>query len=289
MALSKSIPKNKADKASKMSVARRNRAVSLLAMAATCLAGIWFWNYYGTRRIIEALEPYNWLHPSRDKVLFDPKTRILYQGNYRLREIALTIDDGPHEGTGSDILDLLKAENVKATFFVVGRLARAQPDLIRRMAAEGHEIGNHSQNHNRLDQLSGRDMYREIVDCENIVKSITRRKMGLLRPPGMRYNGAVVRASRENNQVIVSWTCAPKDFLDVSPTYIVQNVLNKIDNGGILLMHDQRPMTVTALARIIPALKREGYRFVTISEMLEHLPQRIVRTRTGRWEPAANE
>lgn len=285
MALSKSMPIGKAKRTQKDSAARRSKATSLLAMLATAVAGIWFWNYYGTRRIVEAIAPYNWLHPARGKVLFDPRTRILYQGNYRLREIALTIDDGPHEETGSDILDLLKKEDVKATFFVVGRLAKSQPDLIRRMVAEGHELGNHSQNHNRLDQLNGREMYREILDCDKAVRSITRKRMALLRPPGMRYNGAVVKASRENNHVIVSWTCAPKDFMDVSPTYIVNNVMEKVKNGSILLMHDQRPMTVTALARIIPALKREGYKFVTISEMLAHLPQRVTRNQRGRWEP----
>ena len=255
-----------------------------LVFLATGLT-VWFWNYYGTGRITEALEPYNWLHPARNRTLFDPKSHILYRGNYKLREIAITIDDGPHELVGEELLDLFKRERIKATFFIVGRRAKVRPDLIKRMVDEGHEIGNHSQNHNRLDQLKGRAMYREIIDCENVVKAITGRRMSILRPPGMRYNGAVIQAARENGHVVVSWTCAPKDYMDVSPTYIVDNVLSKIENGTILLMHDERPMTVTALARIIPALKREGYTFATITEMLAHLPNPVKRNPKGRWEP----
>ena len=270
-------------------MAKRLPASLLTILLISAGLTVWFWNYYGSQRITRALEPYNWLHPARHQTLFDPKNQILYRGNYRLREIALTIDDGPHDIIGDEILDLLKREQIKATFFIVGRRARMRPDLLRRMVDEGHEIGNHSQNHQRLDMLKGRDMYREIIDCENVVKGITGRRMSLLRPPGMRYNGAVIQAARQNGHVVVSWSCAGKDFMDVSPSFIVDKVLNNVENGSIILMHDERPMTVTALARIIPALKREGYRFVTITEMLAHLPTAVTRDPRGRWEPRGKE
>jgi len=100
-------------------------------------------------RIANALEPYNWLHPARSKILFDPKSHILYRGNYRLREIALTIDDGPHDITGDEILDLLKRENVRATFFIVAKEIEGWPQLANepRQEATVGAIGDHTYDH----------------------------------------------------------------------------------------------------------------------------------------------
>ena len=92
----------------------------------------------------------------------------------------------------------------------------------------------------------------------------------------MRYNDTVIKTAKELDYTVVSWSDAAKDFLDVSPDFIVNRVLRRAENGSIILLHDDRPATVSAMPRILTALQREGYKFVTVSEMLRHLPKPVV-------------
>lgn len=230
-------------------------------------------------RIRDAVNPSYWARRISGRDLFDPETGLLYRGNPERREIALTIDDGPHSPMCEQILDILKDHNFKATFFVVGENVKKRPDLVRRMAAEGHEIANHTQTHYRLDTLAERHVRNEIVNCATNVKRAAGIQMTALRPPGMRYNDQVLRTARDLGYVVVHWTSAAKDFEDVTPDYIVDRVLRSTNNGSILLLHDDRPSTVIALPRVLSALKREGYRFVTITEMMNNLPERTLATR----------
>lgn len=233
------------------------------------------WNEYRHEPIRDAVNPMYWVRRMRGEDLYDPESRILHHGNRSLKEIALTIDDGPHEPTGEQLLDILRDWHVRATFFVVGRRVEERPDLVNRMLAEGHEVANHSMNHYRLDTLKPELVRREINDCDIQFCRITGRHLGLLRPPGVRYNDAVLKAARELDYVVVSWSEAAKDFLDVSPDFIVNRILRRVENGSIILLHDDRPSTVTAMPRLLAALKRQGYRFVTVSEMLSHLPKPV--------------
>lgn len=211
--------------------------------------------------------------PADGRRRFDASLGVLYRGNPDRREIALTIDDGPHDPQTAQILDILRRENVRATFFVVGSRVKEHPGLIRRMAAEGHEVGNHSQNHYRLDTLTPSQVSAEIASCEINVKRAAGIDMRVMRPPGSRANEAVYRVSRENGYVVASWTAAAKDFDDVPADYIVNQIVRQAENGSIILLHDQRPSTVTALPRMIAQLKRDGFEFVTVSEMLSRLPE----------------
>lgn len=224
----------------------------------------------------QALSPAYWASRLAGKPDYDPVARVLRHGNPAYREVALTIDDGPHSGTGDRILDILKREHVRATFFVVGVRMKQRPDLVRRMFAEGHEVGNHTLDHLRLDSLTPRQARHEINDNDITLCRIAGRHFRLLRPPGVRYNDQVVRVARDLNYQIVSWGVAAKDFLEVPPDYIVSRVLKGTINGSVILLHDDYPETVAALPRIIAALKREGFRFVTVSEMLAHLPKPVI-------------
>ena len=224
----------------------------------------------------QAMSPGYWASRWAGRPDYDPATRVLRQGNPKLREIALTIDDGPHSGTGDRILDILKREHVRATFFVVGVRMKQRPDLVRRMFAEGHEVGNHTLDHLRLDALTPEQARHEINDNDINLCRLAGRHFRLLRPPGVRYNGTVLRVARDLDYQIVSWGVAAKDFLEVPPDYIVDRVLKGTFNGSVILLHDDYPETVAALPRILSALKRQGYRFVTISEMLAHLPTPVI-------------
>ena len=234
----------------------------------------WKFGYGG--RLLNLISPVYWVRRIRGVDLYVASTRFLNHGNPRLKEVALTIDDGPHMPTGGQILDILKEYDVKATFFIVGMRAKQQPELLKRMMAEGHEVANHTQNHYRLTTLRPDQMRREINDCDINFCRVTGRHLNLLRPPGVRYNDSVLKVADDLGYTIVGWNCGAKDFDEVTPDFILDRVLNRVENGSIILLHDDLPSTVVALPRVLAELKRSGYRFVTVSELLAHLPNPVI-------------
>lgn len=257
-------------------IRRRKKQIGLGMLALALTGAIWIWNERRTVGVEDVANPMYWVRRWRGEDLYDPHTRVLYHGNRALKEVALTIDDGPHTPTGEQLLDILKDYGVRATFFVVGKRMKERPDDIRRMIAEGHEVANHSQNHFRLDTLRPDQAQREINDCDINFCRTTGRHFTLMRPPGVRYNDTVLKIADDLGYVIVSWSCAAKDYDDVTPDFIVNRILRRVENGSIILLHDEHSSTVVAMPRILDALKREGFRFVTVSEMLAHLPKPVI-------------
>jgi peptidoglycan-N-acetylglucosamine deacetylase len=260
---------------------KRRRVIILGTLATAVFGAAWWWNEHRSIPLNDVLSPSYWVHRLRGEDLYDLTTGRLFHGNHDLKEVALTIDDGPHTPTGDQILDILKEYDVRATFFVVGRRMDERPDLVRRMVAEGHELGNHTQDHIRLDSLNPNQIRREINDADIHYCRLTGRHFDLMRPPGVRYDEKVLKVANELGYQTILFTCAAKDFEDVTPDFIVKRVLSRVANGAIILLHDERPATVTALPRILAALKSEGYRFVTVSEMLSRLPKPVVIDKSG--------
>ncbi len=141
--------------------------------------------WYHNRKIglLDAVNPAYWVRRWTGEDLYDPATQRLLHGNRSLPEVAITIDDGPHSGTGDQLLDILKREKIRATFFVVGIGMKKRPDLVRRMVDEGHEVANHTLTHYRLTKLRPDQMRREINDNDINFYRITGRHLNLLRPP----------------------------------------------------------------------------------------------------------
>jgi peptidoglycan/xylan/chitin deacetylase (PgdA/CDA1 family) len=194
-------------------------------------------------------------------------------GNRAYKEVALTFDDGPHLPSRSRILDTLKQYGAVATFFDVGKRMDESPALVARTLREGHQIANHSQNHNRLDTLNARDRHREINDADISYCRITGQHLLFLRPPGMRYNDTVLATTRQLGYLVVGCTTLSDDFdPDATPADITARTLQRTENGSIVLLHDY-PSTADALPGILAALRARGYRFVTIPQMLAHLPE----------------
>lgn len=254
---------------------RRTKGI-IVGVAAGLILGGWWLNEHRGEAWNDLINPAYWLRRARGEDLYDATNHILYHGNRSLHEVALTIDDGPHTPTGDQLLEILDRENIKATFFVVGRKMRERPDLIKRMAASGHEIANHTQDHYRLPTLKPAQMRREINDPDIELFRIAGRHMDLLRPPGVQYNQQVLNIARELGYETITVSVAARDFEDVTPDFIVRRVLSRTCNGSIILLHDDRQSTVYALPRIIDKLKQQGYRFVTVSQMLSHLPKPVV-------------
>nr|WP_044879946.1 polysaccharide deacetylase family protein [Paenibacillus sp. IHBB 10380] len=189
--------------------------------------------------------------------------------------IALTFDDGPDPIRTPKILELLKQYEAKATFFVVGNRAEKLPDIVKRAQQEGHEIGNHSYSHPTFRQASIQGLRSELDRTQEIIYKATGHKPTLYRPPGGSYNELAVNICKENELLMIlwSWDQDTKDWTSPGVGKIVNKVLKNVHNGDIILMHDyvyKSSQTVEALAKILPELKRRGYSFVTVSELLKN-------------------
>jgi peptidoglycan/xylan/chitin deacetylase (PgdA/CDA1 family) len=185
--------------------------------------------------------------------------------------IALTFDDGPHYKYTHEILDILKEYNVKATFFVIGKLAERYPEIILRELAEGHEIGNHTWSHPKISKCSSVKLVNEIILTERILNEIADYRPKIFRPPEGSFKKEVATIAENNDYKVILWTVDTKDWAHTPPDKIVETVLEKTESGSIILCHDfigYDSPTPDALREFIPALLKKGFKFVTVSELL---------------------
>jgi peptidoglycan-N-acetylglucosamine deacetylase len=183
--------------------------------------------------------------------------------------IAMTFDDGPSPETTPRLLDMLKQRNIKVTFFLIGQNAERNPDIVRRMLAEGHEIGNHSWTHPQLSKLSDDRVTQEITKTQDTIKNESGFTPTTLRPP----YGAITARQRAwiENQFglnIILWSVDPFDWKRPGPSVITQRILSGARPGAIILSHDIHKQTVDAMPATLDALLAKGYKFVTISQLL---------------------
>lgn len=184
------------------------------------------------------------------------------------KAIALTFDDGPWPDTTERVLDILDQHGVKATFFMVGLQVRQYPALAKQVAEAGHAIGNHTIDH-PLQQVSLADAAYQIDGMEKLIYETTGVKAELFRPPGGQFD-ELADYAQERNYATTLWSVDSEDYYVSSPV-LLNNVLKKVQPGGIVLMHDgggNRSATVRALPQLISALKRQGYRFATVPELM---------------------
>ncbi|MEH2363991.1 polysaccharide deacetylase family protein [Nostoc sp.] len=200
--------------------------------------------------------------------------KTVYQVHPRNDEkvIALGIDDGPWPKTTLEMLDILKQNDVKVTFFWVGQALKANPDLAKREVAQGHAIGNHTWHHwyRRMDEATAKS---EIDRTTDLIYKTTGVKTALFRPPGGFLNNGLAAYAKSQKDAVIMWSVTSADTdPHAKPQAFVNNVLKGAKPGSIVLMHDgggDRQRTVQALPQIINGLKEQGYRFVTIPELLK--------------------
>ena len=188
--------------------------------------------------------------------------------------IAITFDDGPHKQHTPELLNILKDEGVKATFFVLGSKVRDYPDIVKRMWCEGHQVGNHSYSHKQLTRLSPMQLQDEIVATNEAITKLTGRKATLMRPPYGSYND-VVKAWVD--LPIILWSVDPRDWRYRNADTVYDYVISRAKDGDIILLHDLYPSTIQAAARIIRKLKQNGFVFVTVDQLMNAkkiLPQK---------------
>ena len=254
----------------------RTRPARLILLALCIVIAGWAVWYNGHRRIgwRETFSPFYWVARWQGNDLYLPDTAFLKHGSRERREVALTFDDGPHPDSRAQILDTLRRFQAHATFFDVGARMNEQPQLLRRTLAEGHEVANHSSTHLRLDKLDDRARHREINDTDITFFRLTHQHLTLLRPPGESYNDAVLADTVKTGYIVVGHSTAARDYeTDVTPRQVIDRTVERVENGSIILLHDY-PATAQALPAILARLSQDGYHFVTVSEMIDHLPDK---------------
>lgn len=202
---------------------------------------------------------------------YENKGYILWDIKTEEKVIALTFDDGPHATYTPQILDLLAEYDAQATFFVVGEHAEKFPNLILRQQNEGHEIANHTYTHPYSS--TPEELENELKKTNEIIFDITGTSSKLYRPVGGSYNELTVDTAMQNGFKVVlwSWHQDTEDWKRPGTNKIVTKVLSGAKPGDIVLFHDaggNRSQTVKALEVILPELKKQGYEFVTVSDLL---------------------
>jgi peptidoglycan/xylan/chitin deacetylase (PgdA/CDA1 family) len=182
--------------------------------------------------------------------------------------IALTFDAGPGKDT-PELLDILKAKKVPATFFLLGsKHVDRYPDVVRRIAAEGHEVANHTWTHRNLTDIEPDEIREELQRTQNAVERLTGRKPTLMRPPQGRTDETVSEICRELGLSQVLWSVTAKDYATTDSDLIRERTLKGADKDGIILLHDIYDGTVPAVPGIIDELKARGFTFVTVPQLL---------------------
>ena len=180
--------------------------------------------------------------------------------------VALTFDDGPREATTGPLLDGLALREVPATFFLVGSRIGGNEDLVRRMAAEGHQIGVHTFDHVALKGLSRRDFDLQVGKTRAVLADLLGEGEFWLRPP---YGLIDQAAASWAGGPLILWSVDPEDWKDHDVDRIVAAVVEHVSDGDIILMHDLFPSSEQAALQVVDALLEKGFCFVTVEQLME--------------------
>jgi len=197
--------------------------------------------------------------------------------------IALTFDDGPEPPYTEKILDVLDKNQVKATFFVLGGNAKAYPQLIERIMKDGHDLGNHTMSHSMMKNKPVEVMQKDIASVDEILRGYGYKKDISFRAPHGGLSPNLKTALHNLNKQHVLFNFLPQDWTKISAQEIYDNCMKQLKPGLIITLHDggkRRDNTVIATEMLIKNLKEQGYRFVTVSELLAITPTPATTTAT---------
>ncbi len=193
----------------------------------------------------------------------------LVSGNPADKEIALTFDDGPHGQKSIDLVNELKTLDVPATFFVVGKQAVKYPSIVQLEVLDGNEVGNHTYDHVTLTKLPVDEAMYELDECDTVLRHILGAAPRFFRPPGGDCDEDIVRAAAARGYITTLWTDDPGDFNKPAVPLLLQRLNSNLHPGAIILLHDGIAQTVQALPQFVAEARRQGYRFVTMSQLAD--------------------
>ncbi len=235
-----------------------SRKATALAAAVLVLAGLLGVRYRGAGTIL----------PTSSAV--KGKELPIYCVQTDEPKIALTFDAAWGNDDTQEILKILKKHDVKVTFFMTGGWVKSYPEDVKKILAEGHDLGNHSQNHKNMSQLSDAEKEKEIMSVHDQVKELTGYDMFLFRPPYGDYDTKLIKVARKCNYYPIQWDVDSLDWKDYGTDSIINMVTQNehLGNGSIILCHNGAKYTVEALDTLIQTLKDAGYQFVPLSELI---------------------
>lgn len=186
------------------------------------------------------------------------------------KKVALSFDAAWGNEDTRKLLDILKKHDVHVTFFMTGGWVESYPDDVKAIYEAGHDLGNHSENHKNMSQLSEEEKTKELMSVHEKVKELTGEEMQLFRPPYGDYDDRVVLNAKENGYYTIQWDVDSLDWKDYGVDSIIDTVLNhkSLQNGSIILCHNGAKYTAEALEALITGLQDKGYEIVPISKLI---------------------
>lgn len=185
------------------------------------------------------------------------------------KKVALTFDDGPFPEWTERYIKVLEATKTKATFFMLGSQVAAHPELVKAVLESGYEIGSHSWRHANLSKVTAAQAQKDLLQTAIAIERITGEPIKYFRPPYGAFSPTLMSAVKETGVIAVNWSIDPHDWTNPGPDEIVRIIVNNIHEGSIILLHEARPGTLTALPVIITTIREMGYELVTVSELID--------------------
>lgn len=193
--------------------------------------------------------------------------KALCKGKTDRKVVCLTFDDGPDADHTPEVLDVLKAYEVPATFFCIGRKARRYPQLLRRIVSEGHRVGNHSDSHSwRFPFYPYEKMKEDLADAALSLQT-GGQVVTIFRPPFGVTNPTVARVVRELHYTIVGWNIRSFDTAGEAEEKVFRRVVRRIRPGAVILLHDRMPGSAALLVRLLEYLKSINYQVIALDKM----------------------
>jgi len=206
-----------------------------------------------------------WLPPADVPASGDLKLDVPQPGMQQ-KLVALTFDDGPHPDYTGPLLDGLKERGIRATFFLVGTQIQYAPELVPRMAREGHQIGVHTYSHVSVTGLEQEEFSLQVEGARRLIYSLLGERELWLRPP---YGILDENTQSWADGPIILWSVDPEDWKDDKVQRITDHLVSHVRDGDIILMHDIYPSSVEAALAAADELQKQGFRFVTVAELME--------------------
>lgn len=201
--------------------------------------------------------------------------------NPNKKMVALTFDDGPKASITGRICKVLKESEGVATFFVVGEALtnKVNKNVMKQAFRQGNEIASHTLNHKQLTKLSAIEIQRQIQKNDVLIQKITGTQVQLLRPP---YGSISPFVAKQVEKPMILWSIDTRDWSHLNASKTYTEVMSKVHDGSIILMHDYYTQTADAVEKIVPVLKKNGYQFVTVSELYHYKGKKIKKGSTYR-------
>ena len=215
---------------------------------------------------------------------YEKTGNVIWEVKIDKKLVAITFDDGPHPTFTPQILDILAKFDAKATFFVAGNKVERWPEVLKRTASEGHEIANHTYSHIYSGRITAGKLTNELKKTDAIIEQLTGQTPSLYRPVGGLYNNNIINTAVKNGKRVVlwSWNQDPHDWKNPPASDIAAYIKKGLSPGDIILLHDWHgseystdSQTVKALEDVMTHLHQNGYKCVTVSELLYQSSQTI--------------